>query len=79
MFFLSADTGKQFRYQLKVSNVEGSTISRVAAFIIADVPDKPTQVPWKVLESSDNTSLHIMVLPLAENQKGGTEIIGYQI
>lgn len=48
MIFLPIDTGKQFRYQLKVSNTEGSQLSTVAAFIIADVPDKPTVLPQKV-------------------------------
>jgi hypothetical protein len=48
MFFLASETGKQFSYQLKVSNAEGSALSRVAAFILADVPDKPTILPVKV-------------------------------
>ena len=76
---LSADTGKQFRYYLKVSNAEGSAISRVAAFIIADVPDKPTVIPWKVQDYSDNTSMLVRIQPLTELQKGGSEIISYQI
>lgn len=48
MLFLAANTGKQYRYQLRVNNDEGSAISRVAAFIIADVPDKPTILPQKI-------------------------------
>jgi hypothetical protein len=75
--FVSGDTGKQFRYQLQVNNVEGSMISRVAAFVIADFPDKPTLVPWKVQENSDNTSLDIMIEPFEDSQNGGTEITGY--
>ena len=39
VLFVAGDTGKQFRFQLQASNREGSSISRVAAFIIADVPD----------------------------------------
>ena len=40
--------GKQIRFQLKVINLEGSQFSSIAAFIIADVPDKPQTVPEKV-------------------------------
>jgi hypothetical protein len=62
-----------------VSNVEGSSISTVAQFIIADVPDKPSSPPYKVLETSGNTSLDINIDPLSEVEKGGSEILGYQI
>ena len=47
ILFLAANTGKQYRFQLKTNNDEGSAISRVAAFILADVPDKPTTPPQK--------------------------------
>ena len=46
-------------YKVKVSNIEGSSLSRVSSFIIADVPDKPNILPWKV--QTDNQSLDIMV------------------
>ena len=53
MLFLASETGKRYRYQLKVSNTEGSSISLVASFIIADKPDKPTILPIKIQENSD--------------------------
>jgi hypothetical protein len=36
-------------------------------------------VPFRVLENSDNTSLHIEVTPFTLSENGGTTILGYQI
>ena len=43
------------------------------------MPDTPTVVPWKVQDYSDNTSMLVRIQPLTELQKGGSEIISYQI
>lgn len=51
----------------------------MSAFILADVPDKPTVVPWKVIANSDSTSLDIMIQPFTPSQNGGSMITSYQI
>ena len=43
--FDSTKTGSYFRFQIAASNAEGSTLSRVGAFIIAQQPDKPLETP----------------------------------
>jgi hypothetical protein len=79
VLFVAGDTGKQFRFQLQANNIEGSSISRVAAFIIADVPDQPLTKPYKVQSLSSRTSLYIKFDLLTELQSGGTTITGYQL
>lgn len=77
--FLPTDTGKQFRYRLQVLNAESITSSTVNSFILADVPNKPNVLPWKVVGNSDSTSLNIMIQPFTQNQTGGSMITSYQI
>lgn len=49
----ATDTGKQFRFKLVAENFEGVTESRVAAFIIAQEPDKPASAPTHDPANSD--------------------------
>jgi hypothetical protein len=77
--FTATETGKQFKFQLQTSNAEGSQISSVAAYIIADNPDKPLLPPRKIQSNSDNQSLFVKVDPYQDTENGGTSIIGYLV
>jgi hypothetical protein len=75
--FLAQDTGKQFRFQLQVNNVEGSAVSTVATFVLADYPSKPSQVPTKIQSGSDSSTLQIQVAVFDTTLNGGSVILGY--
>jgi hypothetical protein len=77
--FSSSDTGKQFRFRLSVDNAEGTSISRVAAFIIAQVPDKPISVPTFDIAESDANNMLIYIEPFSDAMSGGSAVLGYEI
>jgi hypothetical protein len=79
IIFLASETGKQFRFQIQTSNVQGSVISSVASYVLATVPNQPSDIPSKVLKGSNSTSLRIKVQPFTDAQTGGDPILGYQI
>jgi hypothetical protein len=75
--FSEEDTGKQFRFQLTAVNPEGSNISKIAAFIIAQEPDKPLQAPTHDYTTADEQSLSLSLSPFTSDMDGGSTVIGY--
>lgn len=52
-------------------------MSRVSEQLLADYPDKPTTLPWKV--GTDHDTLTIQVEPFDDSTNGGSTILAYQI
>lgn len=77
VLFLSSDTASTFKFQLKVSNQEGSSMSNVASFIIADVPDQPILPPTAIVTSA--SSMSVSFTPLSLLQNGGSAIFNYEL
>jgi hypothetical protein len=55
------DTGKTYRFQIEVFNYEGTKISNIATYIIATIPDKPTNAPYVDVTQSDGEKLKILI------------------
>lgn len=62
-----------------MENAEGSTLSRVGSFIIAQIPDKPSELPNHDDSEADETSLSLSLTPFTEDMNGGSEVIGYEM
>lgn len=77
--FDSSQTGLFFRFQLAAENAEGSSLSRVASFIIAQKPDAPTEEPEHDSSQADEQSLSLSLTPFTRDMNGGSEVIGYQM
>jgi hypothetical protein len=77
MTLLATETGKKFRFQLVATNAEGSRISKVASFYLADKPSKPAIAP--VQTGSTNSSLSVLLSKLSELEASNLPILSYEL
>jgi hypothetical protein len=77
MTLLATETGKQFRFQVLATNAEGSSLSKIASFYLADKPSKPTIAP--VQNGSTNSSLSVLLSKLSELEASNLPILGYEL
>lgn len=54
-------------------------MSRVASFVIAQRPDKPTELPEHDYALSDEQSLALSLTIFTEDMYGGADVLGYQM
>jgi len=73
----SSDTGLLFRFQIYSNNFEGSSLSNIAAVIIAQEPDTPLSAPYVDLSQSDGSQLMIEIGEYTLAMNGGSPIISY--
>jgi hypothetical protein len=73
------DTGETFNFILQVYNVIGLADSVVFSYVLAAVPDMPTQVPALNLEFTSAKQIHVDYPALLVSENGGSPILSYEL
>jgi len=69
--------GATYLFKLQAININGSTFSEPVGFVIADLPDTPTNAPTSDLSISSETQLKIDIQVVVGN--GGSPILSYSL
>lgn len=72
-------TGALYRFNIIAINDEGTSTSSISAFIVAQVPDAPTNPPTVLEAESTLNFITVTVDPFDPSENGGSTIIGYEI
>ena len=71
--------GSEYMFYLIVYNEVGSASSNVFSFVLAAVPDTPTNIVFQDYTSTGVNKIILSFVSLTTAQNGGSSILGYQI